>query len=119
MRKMRSKRKRERETDVIECDFHGLTTGEAEESLLRILDEHEGRRGLEIDIIHGKGTGILASAVERIASSDPRVDSCERRILNPGVTSIVLNGRRRDKRSPRVRGNWDSVPIPAVRRRKR
>ena len=109
------------EDSSAEYDFHGLAAEEAARRLAGILDDNEGRSGFQVKIIHGKGTGALAEVVTRLARSDPRVALVEQGFLNPGVTTLVLSGRKKtpESRSFRSLTAWDRVPPPPVRRRKR
>ena len=117
---MNRKQRRPAPQHSLEYDFHGLTSAEAADRLLRVLDENEGEKGIEITIIHGMGAGILAQEVERIAVSDPRVQSHQRGTLNPGATTLILSGvqRKSGSRSPSSQP-WETLPEPPVRRRKR
>jgi len=115
---MGRKRKIREKPHPLEYDFHGMTAAEATRSLLDILDNHEGKRGIEINIIHGKGSGVLAGEVERIARSDPRIESFHQGFFNQGVTTLVLSGGKR-KTATVLPDSWDEVPTPPVRRRKR
>lgn len=109
-------RGRKTKPDPLEYDFHGLTASEAESKLRSILTRHQGQSGCLIRIIHGKGTGILADLVLRIARADPRVLSADRGFLNPGTTDILLNEKTRP---PARRGGESHTPvIPSIRKRK-
>lgn len=104
----------------IEVDLHGLHAEQAENRIMQVLDTHAGRQGLEIRIIHGKGSGILEGIVDRIGRADPRVESVEKSFFNPGMTTLILSSKARSplKHNPVDSSNLHH-PIPPVRRKKR
>lgn len=98
-----------------EFDFHGLRAEEAEARLRQILGRFAGSKGLILRIVHGKGDGILAAVVERVARGDPRVAWVQRQVLNDGVTAIEMSGSFAGK-PPRA--GMRGAAEPPVRRRK-
>jgi len=113
------KRKKRMKSEPIEIDFHGYRPEEAYEELIRLVDRVQGSRGFEIRVIHGKGSGTLASEVERFARNDPRIASAEKDFFNPGMTTLVLNGATLSPSSSTSQRTWENIPEPRVRRRKR
>ena len=77
-----------------EYDFHGLTAAGVKDRLLPILLRH-APRGETVHIVHGKGQGILAAEIARIARRDPRVEDCYQSGVNSGVTILALRPARR------------------------
>lgn len=114
-----ARRKKKQQPLFPEFDFHGLTGEQAAIRLQSILDQYQGKAGQQIHIIHGKGNGILEQEVERLGKSDPRVESVEKSFFNPGITILILNDKTRPPSPIRSVSEWDHVPIPPVRRRKR
>ena len=102
----------------LEVDFHGHRTEEVYRKLTTLVDRHEGRRGFQIRVIHGKGAGILATEVERFARNDPRVSSAEKDFFNPGITTLILNGKSGSKATPTASRGWDHIQAPRIRKRK-
>lgn len=116
---MTHSRKKSSVASVPEYDLHGLTGIEAEREIVRVLKLHEGKSGQHVLFIHGKGgSGILAEVVARVGRRDPRVSQVEPGFLNPGVTTLVLNGKRGGGPPP-PREDYLSLPPPRVRKRKR
>ena len=58
-----------------EIDLRGMTAGEAEEAVLRALDDAVVADLGAVRIIHGKGTGALRECVSQVLSRDARVVS--------------------------------------------
>ena len=58
-----------------EIDLRGMTAGEAEDAVLRALDDAVVADLGAVRIIHGKGTGALRECVSQVLSRDARVVS--------------------------------------------
>ncbi len=80
-----------RRGDEREYDFHGLRADEAERKLKALLDRHARDGGAVLVIVHGKGTGVLADVVARVASRHPAVAHVQRGFVNEGVTRIEMS----------------------------
>lgn len=116
---MRRARKKSSAASIPEYDLHGLTAIEAEREILRVLKLHEGKSGQQVLFIHGKGgSGVIAEVVARVGRRDPRVSQVEPGFLNPGITTLVLNGKRGGSPPP-PKEDYMGLPPPRVRKRKR
>lgn len=115
-----ARRKKVPQVEPVEVDFHGWRPDEVYRELDRLVERHAGVKGT-IRIIHGRGAGILAAEVDRFARNDPRVASAEKDFFNPGITTLVLNGKTAPPRrpSPSAARTWEQAPEPPIRKRKR
>lgn len=103
-------------TRVRTFDFHGLDVPRCRLALQNLLDRHAGE-DVVLECVHGRGSGLLAAEIARIATLDPRVSTMERDPSNPGVTRLHL--RRASARDPRRRPLSYDPGEPPERRRKR
>lgn len=70
-------------------DLHGATVEEAETRIEEFLDRAYYRGLVVVEIVHGKGTGRLRAAVDRICRDHPMVERVARD-GNPGATRVYL-----------------------------
>ncbi|MFZ5613479.1 MAG: endonuclease MutS2 [Pseudomonadota bacterium] len=59
----------------LQLDLRGQRRDEAEENLLRYLDEARAHGLTQVSILHGTGNGVLAEMVRAVLRADPRVKS--------------------------------------------
>lgn len=116
-----ARRKKVPQVEPVEIDFHGWRPDEVCRELHRLVERLAGGRGTTIRVIHGRGAGILAAEVEQFARNDPRVASAEKDFFNPGITTLVLNGKTAPPRghSPSSARTWEQAQEPPIRKRKR
>lgn len=116
-----ARRKNVPQVEPVEIDFHGWRPDEVYRELDRMVGRLAGGRETMIRVIHGRGAGILAAEVERFARNDPRVASAEKDFFNPGITTLVLNGKTAPPKhqSPTLIKSWEREQEPPIRRRKR
>lgn len=80
-------------SESLQLDLRGQRYEEAEQNLLRFVDNAHVRNHLQLRILHGTGNGVLASMVRQVLRHDPRI--AELRMARPeqggaGVTEITL-----------------------------
>jgi len=77
-------------TPTLTLDLHGLTVEEA----MRLVDDRLNEALLagvaRLDIVHGKGHGLIRSALHRHLRQIPAVHHFELDARNPGVTHLYL-----------------------------
>ena len=61
---------------IDEIDLHGLTVDEAIPSVDRFLHQSYKARLRRVWVIHGRGTGVLRSAVRQYLTKHPLVRHC-------------------------------------------
>lgn len=54
-------------------DLHGLDSERAEEEIRRLVDFAQAQGTLRIEVIHGRGAGILAKLARDVLKSHPKV----------------------------------------------
>ena len=113
-----ARRRKKTPKETVEIDLHGYRSDEVHPELTDLVGRYEGIRGQQIRVVHGKGSGILESEVDRFSRNDPRVSSAEKDFFNPGVTILILNGRTGGGASSTRAGKYDHVGIPPIRKRK-
>ncbi|MFG0320720.1 MAG: hypothetical protein ACF8XB_25830 [Planctomycetota bacterium JB042] len=105
-------------TPVRTFDFHGLDVPRCRLALLNLLDRHAGQ-DVTLACVHGRGAGLLAAEIARIAAGDPRIRRAERDPSNDGVTLLTLAPNRPRRNAPPRRPPAYDPDEPPERRRKR
>ncbi len=65
-------------------DFHGMTVAEAERVISNVISSNPGQTVL---INHGKGEGILRTALRNFCSNDPRIKR-----IRKGEETVIPGG---------------------------
>ncbi|HOM01242.1 MAG TPA: endonuclease MutS2 [Acetivibrio sp.] len=73
-----------------EIDLRGFNLEEAIESVDKYLDDASLSGLTEVSIIHGKGTGILRSGIQKYLKSDPRVKSFRLGKYGEGESGVTI-----------------------------
>ncbi|MBN2558518.1 MAG: endonuclease MutS2 [Clostridia bacterium] len=74
----------------LELDIRGLASDEIDMKIEKFIDNAAMQSLEEVYIIHGKGTGILRSAVHRLLGSNPNVDSFRLGKYGEGETGVTV-----------------------------
>lgn len=80
-------------SDGLQLDLRGQRHAEAEQNLLRFIDDAQVRNHSQVRILHGTGNGVLAQMVRDTLRHDPRIATL--RMARPeqgggGVTEVTL-----------------------------
>lgn len=71
-------------------DLHGHTVRQAEEALAIALDKAILENYSQLEIIHGIGTGVLESFVEKWCGQQPVKLKLQKKPANPGASIVYL-----------------------------
>ncbi|MFO7611329.1 MAG: endonuclease MutS2, partial [Clostridia bacterium] len=74
----------------LELDIRGLASDEIDMKIEKFIDNAVMQSLEEVYIIHGKGTGILRSAVHRLLGTNPNVDSFRLGKYGEGETGVTV-----------------------------
>ncbi len=74
----------------LELDIRGLASDEIDMKISKFLDNSAMMSLEEVQIIHGKGTGILRKAVQNLLKSNPHVESYRLGKYGEGETGVTV-----------------------------